>query len=136
VATAWASRRENKQQFERDQRARRREDFRSLTDDAARLLGAGVTNLRLGREARDAGTDEPEEVKEWASDVHLLRQRLLLRRSAEDKVLTSYAGVLESLEAVAAAGTDQEYDEAVGTYKQEMDQFLSSARASLEAPVA
>jgi hypothetical protein len=134
-ATAWATRRANKQQFEQDQRARRRDDFRALIDHAAELLGAGVTNLRIGREAKAAGLDEPDEVNEWASAVHLLRQRLLLRRPEDDVVVTSYAEVLDALEEVGAAGSERDYEQAVRAYKARMDRFLSTSRASLESPV-
>lgn len=135
-ATAWATRRANRQQFERDHRARRRDDFRALVDDAAKLLGAGVTNLRIGREAKAEGSEEPKEVKEWASEVHLLRQRLLLRRAAGEPVMTAYASVLDALEQVGAAASDEAYEQAVTNYEQSMEQFLSSARASLDAPVS
>jgi hypothetical protein len=134
-ATAWATRRGAKQQFERDQRARRRDDFRQLVDDAAKLLGVGVTNLRIGREAKAAGRSEPQTIKEWASEVHLLRQRLLLRRAANDRVLTSYSAVLDALQVVAAARADQDYEQAVDEYTKRMNDFLSAARSSLEAPV-
>src|SRR5205823_5355783 len=135
AATAWATRRANRQQFERDQSARRRDDFRTLVDDAAKLLGAGVTNLRLSRDAKSAGRDEPVEVKEWATHVHLLKQRLLLRRASEDDVMTSYAAVLESLAAVGLAGSDQAYEAAVTGYEERMEAFLSNARSALGAPV-
>jgi hypothetical protein len=135
-ATAWATRRATRQQFDRDQRAKQRDDFRALVDDAGKLLGAGVTNLRIGREAKAAGSDEPDEVKEWASDVHLLRQRLLLRRAADDDVVTSYADVLDALEKVGGARSDDDYKQAVGTYEQLMERFLSSARASLQSAVS
>lgn len=135
AATAWATRRANRQQFERDQSAKRRDDFRSLVDDAAKLLGAGVTNLRLSRDAKSAGRDEPAEVKEWATHVHLLKQRLLLRRASQDSVMTFYAAVLESLAAVGSAGSDQAYEAAVTGYEERMDAFLSVARSALEAPV-
>lgn len=136
AATAWATRRANRQQFERDQRAKRRDDFRALVDDAAKLLGAGVTNLRLSRDAKSAGQDEPAEVEEWATHVHLLKQRLLLRRTAADKVMTSYAEVLEALEAVGSAGHERDYEAAVSVYEERMDTFLSTARSSLDRPVA
>jgi hypothetical protein len=136
AATAWATRRANRQQFERDQRAKRRDDFRALVDHAAELLGAGVTNLRLGREASAASSDEPDEVKEWASNVHLLKQRLLLRRAATDDVVTTYDEVLDALEKVGVATSDSDYEQAVDTYTDRMDHFLTTARAALDAPVS
>jgi hypothetical protein len=136
AATAWATRRANRQQFERDQRAKSRDDFRALVDDAAKLLGAGVTNLRLCREAKERDADEPEEVKEWASKVHLLRQRLLLRRSSEDSVLTSYVTVLDALGNVGSSDGEDAYREAVTSYERSMETFLAAARSSLESPVA
>ena len=136
AVTAWATRRANRQQFERDQAAKRREDFRSLVDDAAKLLGAGVTNLRIGREAREAGGGVPSEVTDWASAAHLLRQRLLLRRASEHQVMTTYAGVLDALEAVSAAAEEAAYENAVTNYEQSMNAFLATARASLDAAVS
>src|SRR4051812_27338254 len=81
VAT-WASKRGDIQRFERDQLQRRREDLRTLVDEAAVLLGAGETNLRLAHEAASKSNPEPADVREWAGKVHLLGQRLLLRLSS------------------------------------------------------
>ncbi|HEX6681094.1 MAG TPA: hypothetical protein VF063_10645 [Gaiellaceae bacterium] len=104
-------------------------------DDAAKLLGAGVTNLRLTRAARSAGGEEPEEVKEWATQVHLLKQRLLLRRASDDAVMASYGEVLEALATVGSAQSEQAYEAAVTGYETRMEAFLSTVRAALEAPV-
>jgi hypothetical protein len=134
--TSWATRRANKQQFERDQNSKQREDLRTVVDDAAKLLGAGVTNLRITREVRQAGREEPEEIAAWASDVHLLRQRLLLRRASADAVVVSFGAVLSALQSVGTAVTDAEYKTAIDEYKNAMDAFLSAARAALMAPVA
>jgi hypothetical protein len=131
AVTAWATRRANRQQFERDQRAKRREDFRTLVDDAAKLLGVGVTNLRVAREAKRAGGTEPAEVGEWASQVHLLRQRLLLRRPASDTVVRAYDDVLSSLAGVPGAADERAYEQAVTKYEACLDSFLGSARAAL-----
>jgi hypothetical protein len=136
AGTAWATRRANRQQFERDQQAKRCDDFRALVDHAAELLGAGVTNLRLGREASAANSDEPDQVKEWASNVHLLKQRLLLRRAATDDVVTTYDEVLDALEKVGIATSNDDYEKAVDTYTDRMDHFLTTARASLDTPVS
>jgi hypothetical protein len=135
AATAWATRRANRQQFERDQKAKRRDDFRDLVDDAAKLLGAGVTNLRRSRDAKSAGEDDPPDVNEWATQVHLLKQRLLLRRGSDTPVMTSYEEVLEALAAVGSADAEPEYDAAVATYEQCMEAFLATARAAISAPV-
>jgi hypothetical protein len=136
AATAWATRRANRQQFERDHRVKRQHDFRSLVDEAATLLGAGVTNLRIARESKQSGGDEPPEVREWASQVHLLRQRLLLRRPAADDVVTAYGDVLTALAEVPGAGDAKAYEQAVERYEARLESFLSSARSVLEAPVA
>ena len=135
AATAWATRRANSQQFDRDQKARRRDDLRTLVDEAAKLLGSGVTNLRLGREAKAAGSEEPDDVKEWGSQVHLLKQRLLLRRSSADRLILSFDGVLDSLEKVASADSDDQYEGAVTSYTTHMNAFLGAARSALDAPV-
>jgi hypothetical protein len=78
---------------------------------------------------------EPNEVKEWASQVHLLRQRLLLRRASDDAVMTSYSSVLDALNGVGSASSDDEYDQAVSAYTERMEAFLSWARSALDAPV-
>ena len=135
AATAWATRRANRQQFARDHRARARDDFRSLVDDAATLLGAGVTNLRRSRDARSAGGDEPLDVKEWATHVHLLKQRLLLRRPADDAVMTSYGAVLGALADVGEAAEDEAYEAAVAIYESRMEAFLTTARLASNAPL-
>lgn len=56
MATAWATRRANRRQFERDQAAKRRSDVRDLIDEASVLLAAGAMNLPLSKEAAQATT--------------------------------------------------------------------------------
>ena len=85
--------------------------------------------------ARRGGGDEPMEVQEWATHVHLLKQRLLLRRAAEDDVVISYAAVLEALASVGSAESDVAYETSVMGYEERMEAFLSTARAGLGAPV-
>src|SRR5258708_1475213 len=73
--TSWSTRRANRKQFNRDQNARRRDDLRSLLDEAAILLASGATNLRHIREA-----NPDSELANWLSQIfppgHRLRRRL------------------------------------------------------------
>jgi hypothetical protein len=133
--SGWAGRRADEQRFQRDQAARRRDDLRTVVDDAARLLAVGGTNVRLIREARDAGAIEGGDVREWASSVHVLEQRLLLRVPATDAVATTYQVVRQSL---IALDDDQhgDPDQAAADFETKRDAFLTAARAALDAQVS
>lgn len=129
---AWFSRRGDQARFARDQSQRRGEDLRAILDEAAMTLGVGETNLRLAHEAAARGEVEPAEVKEWASQVHLLGQRLLLRLSADDPVVSSYEGVREALLQVGKTyGDDHRYTATVATFESRRSEFLDKAREAL-----
>jgi len=130
---AWAHRRGDKQRFEREQLRRHREDLRGVLDEGALLLGAGQTNLRLAHEAVSRGEAEPADVREWASEVHLLGQRLLLRLSREDPVVAKYEQVRAALVAVGESyGDESGYSQAVDAFEARRSEFLEEARAALE----
>jgi hypothetical protein len=135
AVSGWASRRADEQRFQRDQAARRRDDLRTVVDDAARLLAMGGTNVRLIREARVAHVAESDEVREWASGVHVLEQRLLLRVPATDVVATTYLAVRQALIALDEDLQDDP-DHAVTDFEGKRDAFLTAARAALEAEVS
>lgn len=130
--SGWAGRRADAQRFERDQASRRRDDLRSVVDEGARLLAVGATNVRLIREARLNDTQESEDVRDWASSVHVLQERLLLRVSSNHPVAATYRAVRESLIALDASG---EAEAAVREFEERRDAFLAAARATLEAAV-
>jgi hypothetical protein len=133
--TAWAYRRADRQRFERDQMANRRADLRALLDEGAQLLGLGGTNLRLAHEAVSAGGEEPQDVREWASNVHLFGQRLRLRLEAGDLVLEKFEIVRTALVSVSKSyGSDAAYSAALTTFEQPRAAFLDAARDALEAP--
>ncbi len=136
MATAWATRKANRQQFEQDQAAKRRADLRDLIDEAAVLLGSGGTNLRVAREEAARGGDEPPEVREWARKVHLLKQRLLLRLPFEHTVMSAYDAVLTTLEAVGSADSENRHREALASFETANEGFLKTAREALDAPIA
>jgi hypothetical protein len=100
------------------------------------LLGAGETNLRLAHEAAAHGDPEPAEVREWASQVYLLGQRLLLRLPGDDPVVASYQNVRDALVTVGQAYGDQApYQDAAAKFEVQRTLFLDEARAALERKV-
>ncbi len=135
MVMAWATRRANRQQFERDQAAKRRADLRDLIDEASVLLGAGATNLRIAQQAVTAGEREPDTAREWASNVHLLKQRLLLRLPPRHPIIERYEAVQDALEAVGRAVGDDQYDDALQRFEASRTRFLDSAREALRAPI-
>jgi len=133
LVVGWTSRRGDRQRFERDQRQRRREDLQAVVDDGAVLLGAGETNLRLAHEAASQDAPPPADVGEWARNVHLLGQRLLLRLPANDSVVTKYEAVRKALIAVGETyGDEARYPQAVRDFEVRRGAFLDEARAALE----
>jgi hypothetical protein len=135
MATAWATRRANRQQFERDQAARRRADLRDLIDEASVLLGAGAMNLRMAKEAAAEGSEEPPAVREWAAKVHLLKQRLLLRLPKEHQVMGSYENVISALETISRV-EGREYLVALKNFEAAQSSFLEVARQELSSPIS
>jgi hypothetical protein len=136
LVVGWMSRRGDLQRFERDQQQRRREDLQAVVDDGAVLLGAGETNLRLAHEAASRDTAPPADVGEWARNVHLLEQRLLLRLPANDPVVTKYEAVRKALIAVGETyGDEARYPQAVTDFEARRSEFLDEARAALERTI-
>ncbi len=136
LVVGWMSRRGDRQRFERDQQQRRREDLQAVVDDGAVLLGAGETNLRLAHEAASQDAAPPADVGEWARNVHLLGQRLLLRLSTNEPVVTKYEAVRQALIAVGETyGDEARYPHAVTDFEARRSEFLDVARAALERTI-
>jgi hypothetical protein len=133
LVVGWMSRRGDRQRFEHDQQQRRRDDLQAVVDHAAVLLGAGETNLRLAHEAASQDAAPPGDFGEWARNVHLLGQRLLLRLPANDPVVTKYEAVRQALIAVGETyGDEARYPQAVTDFEARRSEFLDEARAALE----
>ena len=126
--TAWAIRRANRRQFNRDQAARGRDDLRSLLDEAAVLLASGGTNLRFLREAPTA------ELQDWLSGVFPLGQRLRLRLPSDHDVVSAYDDVREAL-ANTAGETEPDVESAVADFERKREYFLDVARTALAAEI-
>jgi hypothetical protein len=133
--SSWANRRADAQRFERDQAGKRRDDLRAVVDDAATLLAVGATNVRQIREARAFGRSEPPDVRDWASNVHALQQRLLIRIGAADPVAVTYARVREALVALDQPDA-ADVEEAVRDFEAKRLAFLDAARAALERSIS
>jgi hypothetical protein len=144
VAARWARARQDRE-FENDRKVRRNEDLRHVLDDAAVLLGAGITNLRRAFEATSAGRESPPDVQEWASRVHLARERILLRVSERDQVVSRYTEARDALtgslgkaiENASPVGSREhlattDLNAAIEDFEAKRSAFLAAARALLD----
>jgi hypothetical protein len=134
--TIGLSRKSARQQFKRDVIVARRDDLRQLVDEAALLLGAGGTNLRLLNEASSRKVAPPAAASEWARSVFPLGQRLLLRLPDDHQVVTAYNDVRQGLtDAQEAISDDAAFDRALDRYERARASFLDAARVAVQAPV-
>jgi hypothetical protein len=136
MASAWASRRASRQQFDRDIASHHRDDLRALVDHAAELLSAGATYLRLAAEADQTGESSPAEVGEWAGEVYVLEQRLLLRLPATHPVVAAYVEVRNSLIELGTAALVEDAESSINAFEEARSTFLDRTREALNAPVA
>ncbi len=136
TATAWAARRAARKQFIRDQAAKRREDLRTLLDEAASLLGVAVIRLReLGEAGGSGATTEAQ--RAWADQVYTIGQRLQLRLGSSDAVVAKYQSVRSALGDVGEAAPDsEEYQSAVQEFETARDTFLKAAQTKLDRVIS
>lgn len=136
AASVWLSRKSARQQFKRDLIVARRDDLRQLVDEAALLLGAGGTNLRLLNEASNRNIPPPAAASEWARSVFPLGQRLRLRLPEEHYVVRAYDDVRQKLtDAQEAISDEAAFNKALDRYEQARTSFLDAARVAVQAPV-
>jgi hypothetical protein len=138
TVTSWAARRAARKQFVRDQAAKRREELHTLLDEAASVLGLGPTRLRQTRERQRASAELPAELRLWPEQVYVIGQRLRLRLGGSDPVVQAYDIVRERLiEAAQLAVQDdeQQHESAVLRFEAGREEFLTAARAKLDAPI-
>ncbi len=135
AVTIGLSRKSARQQFKRDLIVARRDDLARLLDEAALLLGAGGTNLRLLEEASDR-KPAPPAADEWARSVFPLGQRLRLYLPDEHAVVRAYDDVRQRLtDAQKAISNETSFSEALDRYEQARAAFLDAARDAVQAPV-
>ena len=135
AVTIGLSRKSARQQFKRDLIVTRRDDLASLLDEAALLLGAGGTNLRLLNEATDRNPAPPS-AREWARSIFPLGQRLRLRLPDEHAVVRAYDDVRQRLtDAQEGITSEEAFSDALDRYEQARTAFLDAAREAVQAPV-
>lgn len=135
--TSWAARRAARRQFLRDQAATRREDLRSLLDEAAAILGVGPTRLREAWEGADSSPSGGG-LSRWSDDVHVLGQRLQLRLGPDDPVVACYQDVLEHLVNLGDAepgDREEHYLALLAAFERARNTFLAAGRSKLLSPV-
>jgi hypothetical protein len=132
VTAAWAARRE-RQTDARALAVARRDDLRSVIDEAASALGGAIPALRPLLVAEQAGKPLPREPSDFLSNIVLLGQRLRLRLPEGDSVVDSYEEAHEQLETVSKTLSSQAaFDEAVEEFHRTRNQFLIASRETLE----
>jgi hypothetical protein len=136
TVTTVLSRDGARREFKRNLVGARRDDLRQLLDEAALAFGAGITNLRLMREAKEHGQVAAPELDAWAKSIFPLGQRLRLRLPSNHRVVTAYEHVRDRLteaqEAIDASGA---VDTALDAYEGARAAFLETAREAVQAPI-
>lgn len=108
---------------------RSRDELHALVEEGAKLVAEGSVAIRRAAEAHDRHEAEPPEVGEWVNRMYILGQRLQLRLTPDDPVVTSLEGVTKALSRIAetdgtvAARTD---------FAAAQRHFLEVSRAALE----
>jgi hypothetical protein len=140
VAARWARERQERD-FRHDLELRHEEDLRGVLEHAAEILGPGVTNLRRAVEAARERRAPPDDVQEWARQVHLARERLLLRLSDSDAVVARYTEARDLLTGLAElqadahipARDDEETSASEGSVNATIEQFEAKRSEFLAA---
>jgi hypothetical protein len=130
----------SKRERDKDARGRaaaRREDLRDLLDEAAKVLGGAVANLRPLLDAQLAGREAPREPAEFLGSLFPLGQRLRLRLPGGHDVISTYDEVRERLIVLShATASEAEWDTAVQNFEDARAVFLDTGRAALAAPIS
>ena len=134
TVAAWMSRRTRSREFHREQAAHRRDELRTLLDEAAGLLASGPTNLRVLSQARP-DPDVLGAARTWLSQVFPISQRLQLWLPHDHAVVAAYERVREQLVAAAEAGPTAARDALLERFEQERRQFLDVSREILLSPI-
>jgi hypothetical protein len=136
TATAILSRKSAQRDFKRNLIRARRDDLRTLLDEAALALGSGATNLRLIQEASAEKRQASPQLDVWVKGIFPLGQRLRLHLPNDHPVLTAYERVRDCLaSAQSTIDVGHDVEKALSDYEHARAAFLESAREALQAPI-
>jgi hypothetical protein len=134
--TAWFTAKRERTKDARARVADERDDLRELLDDAAKVLGGAVSNLRPLLDAQQSRRDAPAEPAEFLGTLFPLGQRLRLRLPEGDPVLQRYDEVRgELVHLSSATGSQAEWDAAVTAFEDARARFLDAGREAVHAPI-
>jgi len=134
VTAAWTAKRERA----RDHRGlvgSRREDLRTVLDEAAKLLAAAIPNVKR---LMAAGAEQPlpEGPRDLLGELVPLSQRIQLRLPSAHPVVTSFEAAREALVELSRSGGSQEdFDHAADNFEAKRSVFLSACRDALQAEI-
>jgi hypothetical protein len=136
-ATSWGARRTARKEFVRDQGAARRDELRTLLDEAAQVLGVGPIRLRqIWDEEKD------EEVRKltraWPDEVYVIGQRLQLRLGVDSSVVAAYERLRRELRDFGEIppGETDRHAAALKRFREDRSAFLTAALAKLDEPIS
>jgi hypothetical protein len=131
---AWLARRAESGAFHREQVAGRRDELRTVLDEAAGLLASGPTNVRALQENKE-DSDDLKRARTWLSEVYPIGQRLQLWLPADHAVVGAYERVRQSLVDMMEAGSAVSAELLLTKFEQERKLFLDASRETLLSPI-
>lgn len=116
--------------------AARRDDLRSVLDDAANVLSGAVGKLRPLLEAEQAGDALPAEPAEFVRSLVPLGERLRLRVPDHHAIATTYESAQEALDSMqTATASQQAWDTAAENFEARRSEFLAAGREALHKDI-
>src|ERR1700709_2082735 len=136
VTAAWTNRRERKHDHHATVLARR-DDLRVVIDEAAKILGSAVSNLRQLLAAQEKGDPLPAGPTDLRGSLVPLGQRLRLRLPDQNSVVANYEASRKKLIDLShATATQAEFDQAAKEFESHRESFLDAGRDALQSPIS
>jgi hypothetical protein len=136
ITAAWTNRRERT----RDHHTTvtdRRDDLRTVVDEAAKVLATAVSSLRPLLAAREQGRELPPGPSDLLGSLVPLGQRLRLRLPAKHSVVVEFEAAREKLLGLSrATDTQANFNRAAEDFEAHREAFLNASRKALHSPIS